>query len=51
LINWSEGEEDISQVEADASELMGGREKPESTLRFGPSLVADALIRSYVEKG
>jgi len=51
LIHWSEGEEDISQVEADPSELMGGREKPESTLRFGPSLVADALIRSYVEKG
>ena len=44
----SEGEEDISQVDADPSELMG-REKLEPTLRFG--LVSAGLIASYVDKG
>ena len=46
----SEGEEDLSNVEADPSELMK-REKPAPTLRFGPSLMSAALIESYVERG
>ena len=46
----SEGEEDLSQVDADLSELMG-RDKPETTLRFGNSLVIEALTESYIEKG
>ena len=35
----AEGEEDISQVDADLSELMGSRVKPPPTLRFGRSLL------------
>ena len=46
----SEGEEDLSNIEADPSELMK-REKPAPTLRFGPSLISAALIESYVERG
>ncbi|RLN00202.1 putative retrotransposon protein [Panicum miliaceum] len=42
--------EDLSQVEADISELMG-REKPDSTLRFGSSLVSKNTINFYVGKG
>jgi len=42
-------EKDLSNVDADPSELMK-RDKPEPTLRFGPSLMAVALLESYVEK-
>lgn len=42
--------EDLSQGDADPSELMG-QEKPEATLRFGSSLVPQNLIDFYVEKG
>ena len=46
----SEGEESLSNVDADPSELMK-KEKPAPTLRFGPSLMSAALIKSYVERG
>ena len=46
----SEGEESLSNVDADPSELMK-KEKPAPTLRFGPSLMPAALIESYVERG
>ena len=46
----SSKEEDLSNVDADLSELMK-RDKPEPTLRFGPSLMFAALIESYVERG
>ena len=36
-VELAAGEEDISQVEADPSELMGAREKPPPTLVFGQS--------------
>jgi hypothetical protein len=49
-VHMSEDEEDISQVDAEVSELIG-REKPEATLRFGPSLVSAALLASYVDRG
>jgi hypothetical protein len=42
--------EDLSQVEADISELMG-HEKLESTLRFGSSPVSENTINFYVGKG
>ena len=47
----SDGEEDISDIVADPSELMGGREKPPPTLRFGASLVTPAFIESCIQKG
>ena len=47
----SDNEEDISQVDADLSELMGSRDKPPPTLRFGRSLVTRSLVDSYVQKG
>jgi len=43
-------EEDLSNVDADPSELMK-KDKPAPTLRFGPSLMSAALIESYVERG
>ena len=46
----SEGEESLSNVDGDPSELMK-KEKPALTLRFGPSLMSAALIESYVERG
>ena len=46
----SSKEEDLSNVDADPSELMK-RDKPKPTLRFGPSLMFAALIESYVERG
>ena len=46
----SEGEEDLSNVEADPLELMK-QDKPEPTLRFGPLLISAALLDSYVERG
>ena len=46
----SEGEESLSNMDADPSELMK-RDKPAPTLRFGPSLMSAALIESYVERG
>jgi hypothetical protein len=45
-----EGEEDLSNIDTDPSELMK-RDKPEPTLRFGPSLMSVALIELYVERG
>lgn len=50
LVQHSEDEEDLTQVDADLSDLMG-REKPEATLRFGTSLVSRNLINFYVDKG
>jgi len=46
----SEGEEDLSNVDADPSELMK-KDRPAPTLRFGPSAMSTALIESYVERG
>ena len=46
----SGGEEDLSNVVADPSELMK-KDKPAPTLRFGPSVMSAALIESYVERG
>ena len=46
----SEGEESLSNMDANPSELMK-KEKPTPTLRFGPSLMSAALIESYVERG
>ena len=46
----SEGEESLSNMDADPSELMK-REQPAPTLRFGTSLMSAALIESYVERG
>ena len=46
----SEGEEDLSNVDADLLELMK-QDKPEPTLRIGPSLISAALLESYVERG
>jgi hypothetical protein len=46
----SEGEESLSDVDADSSELMK-KEKPALTLRFGPSDMSAALIELYVERG
>ena len=43
-------EEDLSNVDADPSELMK-KDKPAPTLRFGPSVMSAALIESYVERG
>ena len=43
-------EEDLSNVDADPSELMK-KDKPAPTLRFGSSLMSAALIESYVERG
>ena len=43
-------EEDLSQVDADPSELMAC-EKPEPNLRFGPTLVSNNLIKFYISKG
>ena len=48
--HMSEIEEDLADVDADPSDLMK-RDKPESTLRFSPSLISAALIEAYVEKG
>jgi len=47
----SEGEEDLSNVEADPLELMGSREKPPPTLIFGQSWVTPELVGSYEQKG
>ena len=46
----SEYEEDLSNVDADPSELMK-KDKPAPTLRFGSSVMSAALIESYVERG
>ena len=43
-------EEDLSNVDADPSELMK-KDKPAPTLSFGPSVMSAALIESYVERG
>ena len=47
----SEGEEDLSNVEADPSKLMGSREKPPPTLIFGQSWANPELVESYEQKG
>jgi len=47
----SEGEEDLTNVDADPSELMGSREKPPATLIFGQSWATWELVESYVQKG
>ena len=47
----SEGEEDLSNVEADPLELMGSREKPPPTLIFGQSWATPELIESYEQRG
>ena len=44
----SGGEESLSNMDADPSELMK-KEKPAPTLRFRPSVMSAALIESYVE--
>ena len=43
----SEGEEDLANVEADPSDLMGSREKPPPTLIFGQSWATQGLVESY----
>ena len=48
--HFSGDKEDLSNVDADPSELMK-KDKPAPTLRFGPSLMSAALIESYVERG
>lgn len=50
LVHQTGDEEDLSQVDADPSELMG-REKPEATLWFGMSLVSQNLVNFYINKG
>ena len=50
-LRLSEGEKEISQVDVDPSELMGGHKKLETTLMFGRSLVTEDLINSYVAQG
>jgi hypothetical protein len=47
----SEGEEDLTNVDADPSELMGSREKPPATLIFGQLWATRELVESYVQKG
>ena len=47
----SEGEEDLSNVVTDPSELMGSREKPPPTLIFGQSWATQDLVESYEQKG
>ena len=47
----SEGEEDLANVEADPSDLMGSREKPPPTLIFGQSWATQGLVESYEQKG
>ena len=47
----SEGEEDLANVEADPSDLMGSREKPPPTLIFGQSWATQELVESYEQKG
>jgi len=48
--NLSEGEQDISQVDMDPSGLMGGKEKPPPTLRFGLSLATKDLVDGYARR-
>jgi hypothetical protein len=43
LVQQSGDEDDLSQVDADLSDLMG-REKLKATLQFGSSLVSQNLI-------
>lgn len=43
--------ESLGNVEADASDLLGGKQVYEKTLRFGPSLVSFSLIKFYEVKG
>ena len=47
----SEGEEDLTNMDADPSEMMGSREKPPATLIFGQSWAPRELVESYVQKG
>jgi len=47
----SEGEEDLTNVDADPSELMGSREKPPPTLIFGQSWATRELVESCEQKG
>jgi len=47
----SEGEEDLTNVDAEPSELMGSWEKPHATLIFGQSWATRELVESYVQKG
>ena len=47
----SGGEEDLTNVDADPSELMGSREKPPATLIFVQSWATRELVESYVQKG
>ena len=47
----SEGEEDLTNVASDPSELMGSREKPPPTLIFGQSWATRELVESYEQKG
>ena len=44
----SEGEEDLTNVDTDPSELMGSQEKPPATLIFGLSWATRELVESYV---
>jgi len=47
----SEGEEDLANVDADPSELMGSRAKPPPTLIFGQSWATRELVESCEQKG
>ena len=47
----SEEEEDLSNVEADPSELMGAREKSPPKLIFGQSWATKDLVEAYEQKG
>ena len=48
--HFSGDEEDLSNVDADPSELMK-KDKPAPTRMFGTSVMSAALIESYVERG
>jgi hypothetical protein len=50
LVHQFGDEEDVAQVDASPSDLMG-REKLEVTLRFGSSLIFERTIQFYVDKG
>jgi len=47
----SEGEEDLTNVDADPSDLMRSREKPPPTLIFGQSWATRELVESCEQKG
>ena len=45
---FSEGEEDLTNMDADPSEMKGSQEKPPATLIFGQSWATRELVESYV---